>query len=127
MRDLVWTFDDGLPRFRHLEWKKVFDEQNSGNPLMLHFAKSLFGLPMGEATVAFETWLSKDDIWKRFRTLSQIAVLEGEELERVRNEFFDAINAEETVVDEHGRVAVHGRTLFAWTSRIPGEPLKSGG
>ena len=127
MRDLIWTFDDGLPRFRHMKWKTVFDEQNSSNPLTMHFANPLFGLPIGEGTVDFETWLSKDEVWKRYRTLSQIAILEGEELERVKNEFFDAINAEGTVVDEHGRVAVHGRTLFAWTSRIPGEPLQSGG
>ncbi len=127
MRDLIWTFDDGLPRFRHLKWKQVFDEQNSGNPLTLHFADPVFGLPIGEKTVAFETWLTKDDTWKRFRTLSQIAILEGDELDKVKEEFFDAINAEDTVVDEHGRVPVHGKTLFAWASRVPGEPMKSGG
>ena len=127
MRDLIWTFDDDLPRFRHEKWKQVFDEQNASNPLTLHFANPIFGLPIGETTIDFETRLSKDDIWKRFRTLSQIAILQGDELERVKTEFFEAINADETEVDEQGRVAVHGRTFLAWASRIPGEPLRSGG
>lgn len=127
MRDLIWTFDDDLPRFRHLKWKQVFDEQNSSNPFKLQFADPIFGLPIGEDTVAFETWLSKDDIWERYRTLSQTASLEGEEFERVRKEFLEAIDAEDTTVDEQGRVPVHGRTLFAWASRIPTDPMKSGG
>ena len=127
MRDLIWTFEDDQPRFRHEKWKKVFDDQNSGNPLTLHFADPLFSLPIGEGSVEFENWLSKEDIWRRFRTLSQIAVLEGEELDRVRKQFLDAIDAEDTVSDESGKVAVHGRTFFAWATRIPSEPLKSGG
>ncbi|KIW51204.1 hypothetical protein PV05_09946 [Exophiala xenobiotica] len=127
MRDVVWTFDDEQPRFRHEQWRKVFDEQNRSNPLTLHFADPLFGLPLGEDSVEFETWLSKDDIWSRLRTLSQIAVLEGEELDKVKKTFFDSINAEETETDEQGRVAVHGRTVFFWTSKIPAEPLRSGG
>ena len=127
MRDVIWAFDDHQPRFRHEQWKRVFDEQNKSNPLTLHFADPLFSLPIGEATEEFETWLPKENIWKRLRTLSQFAVLEGEELEKVKKKFYDAINSEETVTDNQGRVAVHGRTYFAWTTRIPGEPLKSGG
>jgi len=127
MRDVTWTFDDNLPRFRHQRWKDVFDEQNRSDPLRLQFADPMFGLPIGESSVNFETWLSKEDVWKRYRTLSQIAVLSGEELEKVKKTLFDALNSEETQTDEQGRVAVHGKTFFAWTSRIPGEPLKSGG
>ncbi|KAI1612300.1 S-adenosyl-L-methionine-dependent methyltransferase [Exophiala viscosa] len=127
MRDVVWTFDDNQPRFRHEKWREVFDEQNRSNPLTLHFADPLFGLPVGERSVDFETWLSKDDVWARLRTLSQIAVLEGDELEKVKKMFFDSVNSPDTETDEHGRVAVHGRTVFFWTSKIPAEPLKSGG
>lgn len=85
----------------------------------------MFSLPLGEDIVPFETWLSKEDIWSRYRTLSQIAILEGQELERVHKEFFQAIDTAEE--NEDGKVAVHGRTFFAWTSRIPGQPLRSGG
>ena len=127
MRDLIWSFDDDLPRFRHEKWRKVFDQQNVGNPLTTLFATPLFGLPIGESNLEWETWLSKDDVWKRYRTLSQIAILEGDELEKVKKQFFGAIDADDTTVDTTGKVPVHGRTVYAWTSKIPGEPLKSGG
>lgn len=84
----------------------------------------MFSLPLGEDSVPFETWLSKEDTWNRYRTLSQIAVLDEQELERVQKEFFKAIDTAEM---KDGKVAVHGRTFYAWTSRIPGEPLRSGG
>lgn len=84
----------------------------------------MFSLPLGEDSVPFETWLSKEDAWNRYRTLSQIAVLDEEELGRVHGEFFKAIDTAEM---KDGKVAVHGRTFYAWTSRIPGEPLRSGG
>jgi hypothetical protein len=127
MQDVIWSLDDNQPRYRHEKWKQVFDEQNRSNPLTLQFADPLFGLPIGESQVDFETWLSKDDIWKRLLTLSQIAVLEGEELEKVKNTFYDAVNSSDTKTDDSGRVAVHGRTVFFWTSKIPSEPLVSGG
>lgn len=124
MRDIVHTFKDGTPRFREEKWKQVFDEQNRSNPLTLHFANPIFGLPIGEGDVAYEQRLHKDAIWSRLRTLSQFAVLEGEELERIKKTFFDAAEAEEQ--DEEGKIAVHGRTWYFFTSRIPDEPLKGG-
>lgn len=127
MRDAVWTFYDDQPRFRHEKWKQVFDEQNASDPIRLHLADPIFGLPIGEDSVEFENWLPKDAIWKRIRILSQFAILEGDELERRREEFFEAINSDDTPVDKDGNVAIHGRTYFAWSSRIPEGPLKSGG
>jgi len=125
VRDLTWTFDDNKLRYRHEQWRGVFDDQLKSNPLSIHAADPLFSMPLGESSVPFETWLSKEDIWKRYRTISHIAVLEGEELERTRKVFFDALEAKDVETDEHGRVAVHGHTVFAWTTSIPGEPLKS--
>jgi len=102
----------------------VFDEQLKSNPLTLHFADPIFSLPLGEGSVPFQSWLSKEDTWKRYRTLSQVAILEGEQLEQVHKEFSKAID---TAEEKDGKIAVHGRTFFAWTSRIPGEPVRSGG
>jgi hypothetical protein len=95
--------------------------------LTLHLADPLFGLPLGENSVEFTAWLSKEDLWGRLRTLSQLAILEGEELERVRKVFEGALESEGTEVDEQGRYAIHGRTVFYWTSKIPKEPMRSGG
>jgi hypothetical protein len=124
IRDLTWTFDDQKSRFRHEKWRAVFEEQSKSDPLNLHFAEPMFSLPLGDDSVPFETWLSREDAWSRYRTLSQIAALVGEELDRVQKEFFKAID---TAEEKDGKVAVHGRTFFAWTSRIPGEPLRSSG
>ena len=41
----------------------------------------LFALPLGEREVEWEIKLSKERAWERFATLSQVAVLEGEERE----------------------------------------------
>lgn len=127
MRDVIWTFDDDSPRFRHEKWRQVFDEQTASNPVSLQLSDPLFSLPLGEGAVDFQTWLSKDAIWSRLRTLSQLAVLEGEELDKVKKTFDDSMDMESNKVDEAGRVAVHGRTVFFWTSKIPSEPLRSGG
>jgi hypothetical protein len=143
IRDLTWSFDDDMPRFRHEKWRKCFDDQLASSPPSLTSADPLFSLPLGEGSVKFETWLSRDDVWQRYRTLSQIAVLEGEKLEvrdnyirmyhgaetrqEVKKAFFDAINEKDLLEDDQGRVAVHGQTFFAWTSRIPGQPRRSGG
>ena len=81
VRDLTWTLDDDLPRFRHEKWRKCFDEQAGSRSSSLSSADPLFSLPLGEGSTKFETWLNRDDIWKRYSTLSQVAVLEGEKLE----------------------------------------------
>ena len=127
VRDLTWTFDDNKARYRHEQWRQIFDEQLESNPLSINAADPLFSMPLGENSVPFEIWLSKEDIWKRYRTISHISVLEGEQLERTRNVFFAALDEKDVQADEHGRVAVHGKTVFAWTTRIPGGPLRSGG
>ena len=127
MREVMFSLEDGHPRFRDMQWKKVFDEQGSSNPLMLHFSDPLFSLPVGEDSVDFERWLSKEDIWKTFTTHSQIANLDSTERAEVEKTFWDAVDSPKTKVDDQGRIAVHGKTVIAWTSSIPDVPLKSGG
>lgn len=126
MRNVIHTFHDDTPRFRDDQWRQVFDEQNRSDPLSLQFtANPIFGLPIGEGQVGYEERLRPDAIWARLSTLSQIAVLKGEALDKVRQKFFEAAKVEEQ--DDQGRIAVHGRTVFFWTSRIPEVPLKDGG
>ncbi len=40
---------------------------------------------------------------------------------------FAAMSGSEVEKNEKGEVAVHGRTIFCWTSSVPGAPLKEGG
>nr|POE63355.1 putative methyltransferase-like c25b8.10 [Quercus suber] len=119
--DLIWSFDDNEPRFRHEQWRKVFDEQTKSTPLSLLVADDdqLFALPLGETIEPFEVHLTRDKIWERFSTLSQIAVLEGEERERTQKTFMDALSADDVEVDAQNQVTVHGDTYIAWSSKIP--------
>ena len=80
MKDIVWSCDDQQPRFRHEKWRQVFDKQISSNPFTIQAADPFFSLPIGEGSTEFVYWLHPEAIWERFRSLSQIAILEGEEL-----------------------------------------------
>lgn len=81
MKDIVWSYDDQHPRFRHEKWRQVFENQVSSTPFTIQAADPLFSLPLGEDSAEFIYWLSPDAIWDRFHSLSQIAVLEGDELD----------------------------------------------
>lgn len=128
MRNVMHELEDDHPRFRDQQWKKVFDAQGGSNPISLHtVSEPLFGLPVAEESFDFVRWLSKEDVWKTFNTYSQIANLDPGRLAKVEKTFCEAISAAQTRMDEQGRVAVHGKTVIAWTSSIPDMPLKSGG
>ena len=80
--DLIWTFNDDQPRFRHEKWREIFDNQVETGPLALFTSgDQLFSLPLAESEEKFETWLPKEKVWERFNTLSHIAMLEGEDRE----------------------------------------------
>ena len=81
LKEIMWTFDDQDPRFRHAEWQKVFEDQNKTTPLTIQAADPLFSLPLGENIEKWTVWLSKEAVWGRFRSISYIARLKGSELE----------------------------------------------
>ena len=80
MKDIMWSFDDSAPRFRHDKWREVFEKQLSSTPFSIQSADPLFSLPLGEESEKFTYWLTAEAVWQRFHSLSQISVLEGEEL-----------------------------------------------
>jgi len=123
LNDLIWTMDDGKPRFRHQKWKDVFENQLGTTPLQvirdnLTQNLPLFSVPLGEDTVAFTTWLSEQALWDRLATLSQIAVLQGTELQKVKDVLAEALKGDDVERNDKGEIAVHGRTFIAWTSRV---------
>ncbi|KAF1355379.1 S-adenosyl-L-methionine-dependent methyltransferase [Delphinella strobiligena] len=120
LHEVIWSKDDDQPRFRHEKWRSVFDEQIQSNPISITTtANPLFALPLGEHVHEWQIWLSKEAVWDRFNTLSQIAILEGEERERVYKIYSDAINAPDVETNDKGEVAIHGRTFSVWTTKIP--------
>lgn len=79
----------------------------------------MFALPLGENVEEWTVWLSEEAIWQRFGTLSQIAVLEGGEKERVKREFDEALRGGDVERNERGEIAMHGMTVAVWTTKIP--------
>ncbi|CAD6585348.1 MAG: hypothetical protein ASARMPREDX12_001971 [Alectoria sarmentosa] len=80
LKDITWSFGNEDVRFRHEQWRKVFETQLEITPFSIQAADPLFSLPLGENSVEFNQSLSPDAIWDRYHTLSQFAVLEGQEL-----------------------------------------------
>ncbi|KAI1312387.1 S-adenosyl-L-methionine-dependent methyltransferase [Xylaria venustula] len=123
LNDYILGFDDGLPRFRHQKWQEVFEQQPPANPVQAirnTFADHLprFSLPLGENKVKWTIWLSEEALWARVNTLSQIAVLQGEEREAAVQVFRNVLKSNDVERNEKGEVAVHGVTYFSWTDRL---------
>ncbi|EME80282.1 uncharacterized protein MYCFIDRAFT_31560 [Pseudocercospora fijiensis CIRAD86] len=129
-KDLTWQVSEELgdqePRFRHLQWKKVFDEQIKMTPLSLIKASDdqLFSLPIAEYHEPWQVALPVDKVWERYRTLGYISVLRDEKLEKTKKTFMDAIGAPDVERDA-GNVVVHGNTYLVWTTKIPAEGRES--
>jgi len=123
LKDIIWSLEDGHPRFRNLRWRDVFEKQQDTTPLQalkdtFTHHLPLFSLPLGEEDIKWTVWLTDEGIWNRYSTLSQIAVLEGAEREEVRAKVFDALKGGDVERNAKGEVAVHGVTHLAWTSRV---------
>jgi hypothetical protein len=87
IRDYAFSLDDKVgdhePRFRHDQWRNVFENQVSSTPItaaLVGGTNSLFSLPLGQDKVRWHVWLDEEALWNRLRTLSHFAVLEGEGL-----------------------------------------------
>ncbi|KAK1084323.1 hypothetical protein LTR48_005550 [Friedmanniomyces endolithicus] len=126
MRELTWTFQDDEARFRHQEWKKVFEDQSRSSPWSLLVAgEQYFALPLGEWEERFEVWMGRRQVWERYATISSVVVLGEEEREKTYKTVMDALNGPEVEVNEKGEVALHGRTFVVWTSKIPEDGRES--
>ncbi|PSN65577.1 methyltransferase [Corynespora cassiicola Philippines] len=126
IRDHLFSLDavtnDHEPRFRHDQWRNVFENQVSSTPITAAIAggtNSLFSLPLGEEKVKWSVWLEKEALWSRLRTLGHVAVLEGEQLEATRRVFESALSGDDVERNAKGEILVQGTTVLAWTSKIP--------
>lgn len=93
-------------RFRDMEWQEIFGRQ------------SLFSHPLGEDSVEWTHWLSEEALWDRIKTLSHVALLQGQDKEDAERTFREAMSMEDVVRNDNGEVECHGRTYLAWTRRL---------
>ncbi len=123
LREILKSLDDGLPRFRDMKWKEVFENQIDQTPLQTirdTFNQNLprFSLPLGQGNVKWTVGLTEEGIWARFLTFSQIANLEQSEREKVKQQVLEALKGDEVERNAEGEIQVKGMTYFAWTSRV---------
>jgi hypothetical protein len=77
-----------------------------------------FSLPLGEERIEWTVWLSEEALWARISTLSQVAVLQGEQKAAGHKTFKEALQSDDVERNEKGEIALHGCTFFAWTDKI---------
>ena len=127
LKEIIAAHEDGHPRFRHMNWKRVFEKEQDTTPLQTlvdTFTSHLplFSLPLGEDLIKWENiwtvWLADEALWSRYSTLSQIANLDDVRKEEVRKEVFDVLKEDGVERNSKGEVGVHGVTYLFWTSRI---------
>ena len=81
--------------------------------------QKLFETPIGEDhSVRWTLWLTPQGLGERVKTLSHVALLEGEEAERFWTKFDETMKGKDTVWNERGEVEVHAVSPFAWTTKL---------
>jgi len=110
LRQHLFSLDHLAPednvRFRNGIWRNAFKDA-------AEFGK------LNEGSVEWTVPLGKEELWKRFRTLSQIAAMEEgtKELAETRSVFDQAIDGEGTEVDQDGKIVVRGSTIYCWAEK----------
>jgi hypothetical protein len=123
LKDIIASLEDGHPRFRHMVWKQVFENQLDTSPLQtlkdpFNHNYPRFSLPVGEDDVKWTVWLSDEGVWSRFSTLSQIANQTEDKRAEIRKEVLEALKGDGVERNSKGEVALHGVTHLVWTSRV---------
>jgi hypothetical protein len=79
---------------------------------------TLFATPMEEDKTTWTVWMDKESVWDRLRTLSHVAMLEGEAKDVFRAKFDAIMDGHDGEVNEKGELELHGMTVFFWTHRL---------
>ena len=74
-------------------------------------------MPLVEKSFRWTVWLEEAALLPRMRTLSQVAVLEGEAKEEFEKKFDEIMASPEVQRDEDRRVPVSGVTFYACAKR----------
>ncbi|KAF1974696.1 putative 2-heptaprenyl-1,4-naphthoquinone methyltransferase [Bimuria novae-zelandiae CBS 107.79] len=108
LKAIIRSLPNPINLYRELKWKDVL--QSDQQRFFVH--------PLRERDLAYETAFSRESIWDRFATMSQVSKLEGEELQALKDRVFDALQGEDVVEDAEGKLRYHGRTVWYWTFHL---------
>ena len=73
--DIIWSLDDGQPRFKSERWQAVFHQPVD---------KYLFKPPVTTTVLREENWIAPEDFWHRIATY---CMLRNSHIERKRGPF----------------------------------------
>ncbi|KAJ6446082.1 2-deoxy-D-gluconate 3-dehydrogenase [Purpureocillium lavendulum] len=104
---------DGPPRFRDDKWRDVFERQARAD-------QPVVSTPLAEERLPFTVWRTRELLWDRVNTLSQVYMLkEGGEREAFRARFDEILDgAGGDKWNDKGEIEFHGTTVYAWTARL---------
>lgn len=112
MKQLILALPpDGINRFRDDKWREVFKRQ-SRDP------EPYFTTPISQETIPFTVWRTKELLWDRIQTLSQIAVLQGADEAAFKARFDGIMTDGDQEWNEKREVEFHGVTTYGWTRRL---------
>lgn len=97
----------GPLRFREDKWSQVFDQ-----------GQKFFSVPIESQKVQHTTWLTREALWSRVNTLSQVSILEGGDKEAFIKKFNEFLDGEGTIWNDKKEIAVHVNVFYAWTRRL---------
>ena len=112
MKQLILALPpDGTDRFRDDKWRRVFERQAED-------AAPWFEVPIQEDKIPFTERRTKELLWDRIHTLSQVAVLGGADKGVFKKRFGEIMREGDQVWNEEGEVEFHGFTTYGWTRRL---------
>ncbi|GJN68464.1 hypothetical protein PLICBS_002507 [Purpureocillium lilacinum] len=106
---------DGPPRFRDDKWREVFERQAAERDE----EKRLVSTPIAEERLPFTVWRTRELLWDRVNTLSQVYMLErGGPREAFRARFDEILDGADGSWNDEGEIEFHGTTVYTWTTRL---------
>ncbi|KAJ4305418.1 hypothetical protein N0V90_000949 [Kalmusia sp. IMI 367209] len=94
LKDIIRSLPNPTNQYRELKWKECLHPSQ----------QQLFDYPLLERELPWTIVLSRQGIWERFATMTQVSSLDGAELQ-----------GDDVIEDAEGNIEFHGRTVWYWT------------
>lgn len=106
LREVIWSLDDGQPRFKSEHWQTAFLDRTS---------ESLFQLPLESKTWKMDKWIGATELENRIFTYCMLLNASTEKRERYRKRIRCILNDGMDI--GKGQLYMHSSTVAAWTRK----------